>query len=108
MNRTPSPKEAISSLQGPALPTAVTHPEAPLRTAHLHAGHIDASPHLELGTHLEDSGYTIQKHVVELEGHEVVWAAALGPSCDLLTTPPPRFWLHSRLVIWVGGEVVTV
>lgn len=39
------------------------------RMAHLHASHIDAGPHLELGAHLEDAGYTIQQHVVELGRH---------------------------------------
>lgn len=49
------------------------------RSAHLHAGHIDAGPHLELGTHLEDTGYTVQEHVVELGGHGGDMGSSSGP-----------------------------
>lgn len=76
-----SPRNSCHPLQGPAPPPAVTHPRAlfggPL--AHLHAGHIDAGPHLELGTHLEDTGYTVQEHVVELGGHGGGMGSSSGP-----------------------------
>lgn len=28
--------------------------------SHLHSGHVDAGPHLELGTYLDDLGYTVE------------------------------------------------
>lgn len=74
-------------------------------TAHLHASHVDAGPHLELGTHLEDPGHAVQKHVVELGGHGEVWAAARGASSALAPAPPPPLWLHSRLALGWGEDV---
>lgn len=41
-------------------------PPLGVKPSHLHAGHIDAGPDLEVGAHLDDPGYTVQQHVVEL------------------------------------------
>lgn len=36
-------------------------------SSHLHPGHVDAGPHLEVGAHLDDPGHTVEQHIVELQ-----------------------------------------
>lgn len=53
-------------------------------------------------------GTQYRSMLLNWEDMGVAWAAAQGPSCDPATTPPPPFWLQSRLVMWDVGENMAV
>lgn len=99
-------------------PTLRVKPDSDWGASHLHPSHVDASPHLEVGTHLDDPGHTVEQHVVELQEtqHECVqWpgqegcsggaSLKVGPALLITVTahgnsrqslPLPTSWASSR------------
>lgn len=89
-----------------ATPHAWAHPQdeadSGRGTSHLHPGHVDAGPHLELGTHLDDPGHTVEQHVVELretQQERVRRWHRKTPSRASLRGPAPLLSRPSRLTL---------